>query len=104
MDPRHGELSPAMRNRGVEIFLENAHTVPDNQMMSTMKDSTRILQGQIPIDKFAYYSNASIVTRRFELMKNLQAVSAISYIIRECLTIKIHRPHIVHFTNIEIMF
>lgn len=87
MDPRHGELSPAMRNRGVEIFLENPHSGTDNQIMSPMKDNTSIWQGQIPIDEFAYYSNASIVTRRFELMKSLQTVSDIAYIIREIPTI-----------------
>ena len=77
MDPRHGELSPAMRNRGVEIFLEDPHRVTNDQMLSTMKDDTSIWQGKIPIDEFAYYSNASIATRRFELMKGLKTVSKI---------------------------
>ena len=30
MDPRHGELSPAMRNRGVEICIENFDNLMDN--------------------------------------------------------------------------
>ena len=70
MDPRHGELSPAMRNRGVEIFLENSSCIQihqDDNVCSVLEDN----DGKLPIRDMTCYSHAFIVTKQFELMKKL---------------------------------
>ena len=56
MDPSEGELSPAMRNRGVEIFV---------------KDPPRIESNAIPGEDLAKYGNVCLVSQQFSiLMKN----------------------------------
>ena len=74
MDPRHGELSPAMRNRGVEICIGNF----DNQLDNSSKVKYDLSESQIQIAKMSYYSNAYIASRRYELMKRLQNVSFVT--------------------------
>ena len=74
MDPRHGELSPAMRNRGVEIFLQNKSTSNASQMNSTNCTSNIGPDLQLPIEELCYYSHAFIVTEQLELMKNMLKV------------------------------
>ena len=74
MDPRHGELSPAMRNRGVEICIENF----DNLMDNSSKEKYDFSESQLQIAKMSYYSNAYIASRRFDLMKRLQNVSFVT--------------------------
>ena len=73
MDPRHGELSPAMRNRGVEIFLEKP---PCFNLQE--KDSTDIIMntedGNLPVEDMTCYTHAFIVTRQLELLKNMTKV------------------------------
>ena len=70
MDPRHGELSPAMRNRGVEIFLEKPLMTSNNSILSS-KECSNLSENKLQINKFAYYSNAYIASRRYELMERL---------------------------------
>ena len=74
MDPRHGELSPAMRNRGVEIFLEKPLMTSNDSILSS-KECSNISENKLQINKFAYYSNAYIASRRYELMERLITVS-----------------------------
>ena len=73
MDPRHGELSPAMRNRGVEIFLEKPSCI---NMQG--KESTDILinteDGNLPVEDMTCYTHAFIVTRQLELLNNMMKV------------------------------
>ena len=40
MNPCHGELSPAMRNRGVEIFMSHPFTVSTHQVNATSRSMT----------------------------------------------------------------
>ena len=74
MDPRHGELSPAMRNRGVEIFLEKPLMTSNDSILSS-KECSNISENRLQINKFAYHSNAYIASRRYELMERLITVS-----------------------------
>ena len=73
MDPRHGELSPAMRNRGVEIFLENPLCI----QIQESEDACLLLnneEGNLSIRDLTCYSHAFIVTKQLELMKKMMMV------------------------------
>ena len=59
MNPVHGELSPAMRNRGVEIFMSRRFSPPGGPFE---------LPGQ-PVQQLARYPEASLVSRQAALMK-----------------------------------
>ena len=85
MDPRHGELSPAMRNRGVEIYLEKPLVTSNNSILSS-KEFSNISEKKLQINKFAYYSNAYIASRRYELMEILITVSKFKSCPRQNLT------------------
>ena len=64
MDPRDGDLSPAMRNRGVEIFTHS--TQNDEKMLecSTRNEST------ISGEDFIKFGNTFVIWRQFCLLKN----------------------------------
>ena len=75
MDPRHGELSPAMRNRGVEIFVVDPSSTSGNDTHHLSKEKSDLSESPLQIAELAYYSNAYTISRRYELMKRLKIVS-----------------------------
>jgi len=72
MDPRHGELSPAMRNRGVEIFLENPSYIHIQEAGPSLLLNGE--DGKLPIRDLTCYSHAFTVTKQFELMRKMMMV------------------------------
>ena len=77
MNPVHGELSPAMRNRGVEIFVSPS---PD-QSKQSFKGSN------LPVRELARYPEPSLVNRQAKLMTHfpnrlsaIKAFAALTYL------------------------
>ena len=81
MDPRHGELSPAMRNRGVEVYLPEPPKIIETQSDKSSSALTNIQDSlQIPVEELAFYSHATIIIKQFELMKSFLQVNLLHFI------------------------
>ena len=81
MDPRHGELSPAMRNRGVEVYLPEPPKIIESQSDKSSSALSNIQDYlQIPVEELAFYSHATIIIKQFELMKSFLQVNLLHFI------------------------
>ena len=76
MDPRHGELSPAMRNRGVEIYLADVsgNNVDYHKSTTTFLSPSITQDSGLLIEELAYYSHASVATKQYHLMEKMAKV------------------------------